>query len=74
MVHLSGTFLTKVFEGPYSQFDTWIKEMKEYVKKVKGDQVDNVDDYANWYQYYTTCPKCAKKYGKNYTVLFVKVA
>mmetsp|Transcript_12890 Transcript_12890/g.24787 ORF Transcript_12890/g.24787 Transcript_12890/m.24787 type:complete len:184 (+) Transcript_12890:107-658(+) len=74
MVHLSGTFLTKVFEGPYSQFDTWIKEMKEYVKKIKGDQVDNVDDYANWYQYYTTCPKCAKKYGKNYTVLFVKVA
>jgi hypothetical protein len=25
------------------------------------------------YCYYTTCPKCAKKYGKNYVVLLAKV-
>jgi hypothetical protein len=23
---------------------------------------------------YTTCPKCAKAYGKNYVVLFAKVS
>ena len=23
--------------------------------------------------YYTTCPKCAKAYGKNYVVLFAQV-
>jgi hypothetical protein len=75
MVHLSGTFLTKVFEGPYSEFAMWIDEMKAHVKNVKGDDVvDMLDDCSNWYAYYATCPKCAKKYGKNYTVLFVKVA
>ena len=25
------------------------------------------------YFFYTTCPKCAKVYGKNYVVLFAKV-
>jgi hypothetical protein len=25
------------------------------------------------YFYYTTCPKCAKLYGKNYTVIFAKI-
>jgi hypothetical protein len=72
MLHLSGTFLTKVFEGPYSKFDSWTKEMEAYVKKAKGDD-GNVSDCTKWYAYYPTCPKCAKKYGKNYVVLFVKV-
>jgi hypothetical protein len=73
MVSMSGTFLTKVFEGPYKDFDKWIKEMKTYVKKEKGQDF-NVDSSELWYAYYMTCPRCAKKYGKNYTVLFVKVA
>jgi hypothetical protein len=25
------------------------------------------------YFFYTTCPKCAKKYGKNYVVIFAQV-
>lgn len=25
------------------------------------------------YFFYTTCPKCAKKHGKNYVVLFAQV-
>lgn len=71
VVKVSGTFLTKVFEGPYSNFGTWIKEMKEYVLKEKGEgfKFENCEMYCN----YATCPKCAKKYGKCYTVLFVKV-
>ena len=24
---------------------------------------------GKWYMWYTTCPKCAKKYGKNYVVI-----
>lgn len=71
MVRMSGTFLTKVFEGPYKDFDKWMKEMKAYVKKEKGPDFDA--DSCEWYCYYMTCPRCAKKYGKNYTVLFVKV-
>ncbi len=25
------------------------------------------------FNYYTTCPKCAKKYGKNYVVILAQV-
>jgi len=32
MATLSGTFLTKVFEGPYKNAGLWAKEMVEYVK------------------------------------------
>jgi len=65
-VKLSGTFLTRVFEGPYKNMKKWIKEMEEYVKAEK-------QELKGMYFYYTTCPKCAKKYGKNYTVLFAEI-
>ena len=61
MVHLSGDFLTKVFEGPYKDAPKMEKEMEEFVKS-KGKNVKKT------YFFYTTCPKCAKFYGKNYMV------
>lgn len=66
MVRLSGNFLAKVFEGPYRQFPVWIEEMNRYVIS-KGKQIGHL------YFLYTTCPKCAKIYGKNYVVLFTRV-
>lgn len=66
MATISGTFLSKVFEGPYKNMGTWIKQMKEYVAG-KGRELKKM------YFYYTTCPKCAKKYGKNYVVLLAQV-
>lgn len=66
-VTLSGTYLTKVFEGPYKDAPNWYREMTNYVKG-KGKEVKKI------YSYYTTCPKCAKKYGKNYVVLFAEVS
>ncbi|MCY2988872.1 MAG: hypothetical protein NTY19_13535 [Planctomycetota bacterium] len=63
---LSGIFLTKVFEGPYKQIPTWIREMTSYVRS-KGKEVKRL------YLLYRTCPKCAKKYGKNYVVLLAQV-
>ena len=66
MVEISGTFLTKVFEGPYKDAGKWYKQMDEFVK-AKGKDCKKI------YAYYTTCPKCAKTYGKNYTVLVAKV-
>jgi hypothetical protein len=66
MERISGTFLTKVFEGPYKNAGKWVKEMKAYVKS-KGREIEKM------YFFYTTCPKCAKVYGKNYTVLLAKV-
>lgn len=65
-VKVTGTFLTKVFEGPYKNMKEWIKEMEEYVKLEK-------QQLKHMYFYYTTCPKCAKKYGKNYVVLFAEI-
>ena len=61
MVHLSGDFLTKVFEGPYKDAPKMEKEMEEFVKS-KGKNVKKT------YFFYTSCPKCAKFYGKNYMV------
>lgn len=63
---ITGTFLTKVFEGPYQNAGKWAKEMTDYVKG-KGKEIKKL------YFSYTTCPKCAKAYGKNYVVLLAKI-
>ncbi len=66
MVRLSGAFLTKVFEGPFSEAKNWVRQAEEYVKS-RGKIMKKL------YFFYTTCPKCAKHYGKNYVVAFVEV-
>jgi hypothetical protein len=66
MARISGVFLTKVFEGPYKNIRTWIKQMQDYVS-AKGRSIKKL------YFFYTTCPKCAKVYGKNYVVLLAQV-
>jgi len=65
-VKISGTFLTKVFEGPYKDAGKWYKEMQDYVKS-KGKTAKKI------YFYYTICPKCAKKYEVNYVILFAEI-
>ncbi len=67
MASLSGTFMSKVFEGSYGQVRRWCDEMHEHVE-AQGKEVKKM------YFYYTTCPKCAKVYGKNYIVLLAQVA
>ncbi len=66
MVELSGDFLTRVFEGPYGNAPKWAKEMAAYANE-KGMHVEKT------YFFYTTCPKCAKVYGKNYVVAVSEV-
>ena len=65
-VRLSGTYITKVFEGEFKEAGKWIKEMENFVKE-KGKTQKKL------YFFYTTCPKCAKHYGKNYVVGFAEV-
>jgi len=65
-VKLSGTYLTKVFDGPYNDVPKWMREMVPYIA-AKGKSA------KRWFFYYTTCPKCAKKYGHNYVVAFAEV-
>lgn len=66
MKKMSGTFMSKVFEGPYKDAGKWAKDMEKYVMS-KGKDPKKI------YFFYTTCPKCAEYYGKNYTVLLAKI-
>jgi hypothetical protein len=63
---LSGKFYSKVYEGPFRDTEKWCKDF-ESIAKTKGFTI------KKWYMWYTTCPKCAKKYGKNYVVIVGKV-
>lgn len=65
-VRLSGTFMSRVFDGPYNAVPKWFKEMEGYAQS-KGKKA------IKQYFYYTACPKCAKKYGHNYVVAFAQV-
>jgi len=65
-VTISGKFLSKVYEGPYQDTGKWCRDFEKYAKK-KGLSI------KKWYMWYTTCPSCAKHYGKNYVVIIAKV-
>lgn len=64
---LSGTFLTKIFEGPYRDVRKWMSAMEEYVHG-QGEEIEKI------YFFYATCPKCARRLGKNQVVLFAKLS
>jgi len=66
MEKISGTFLAKVFEGPYQDMGKWIEAMQKHVK-------ENGKEMKKMYFFYTTCPRCAKAYGKNYVVILARV-
>jgi len=59
---ISGKFYSKAYEGSFSDTGKWSKDFENSAKE-KGLSL------KKWYMWYTTCPKCAKKYGKNYVVL-----
>ncbi|MCX6232898.1 MAG: hypothetical protein NTZ33_15320 [Bacteroidetes bacterium] len=65
-VSISGKFLSKVYEGDFKNTEKWMKDFESYTKK-------NNYKLEKWYMWYTTCPKCAKKYGKNYVVIIGKL-
>lgn len=65
-VKLSGSYMSKVFEGPYKDTRIWCRKMAEWVKS-QGKEI------KKHLMYYTTCPKCAKHYGKNYVVYIAQV-
>jgi len=65
-VTLSGKFLSKVYEGPFKDTGKWCKDFEGYAKS-------NGHTIKKMYMWYTTCPKCAKKYGKNYVVVMSEI-
>ena len=60
--NLSGTFYSRVYEGSFKDSKLWCKDFAEVAAEKKLA-------VGKWYMWYTTCPKCAKKYGKNYVVI-----
>jgi hypothetical protein len=68
-VKISGTFISKVYDGPYNAIPKFVKDMNAYLEK-KGKKVPKNDEY---YIHYAYCPKCEKKYGHHYMILFAKV-
>lgn len=63
---LSGTYYSKVYEGPFGDTEKWCKDYEKQVLEM-GYKI------KKWFMWYTTCPKCAKKYGKNYVVIVGQV-
>ena len=66
MTTLSGTFLTKVFEGPYTEMGRWAEQMNDFVE-AKERRLEKL------YFGYVMCPACAKAAGKNFVVAVAKV-
>jgi hypothetical protein len=60
MVRLTGDYKTKVFEGPFKNIGKWCAELR--AGRNSSQQAPET------FFFYTTCPKCAKFYGKNYVV------
>jgi len=64
---MSGRFLSRVFEGRYRDAPAWAREMKAWAREA-GEVIDKM------LFYYATCPKCAKRLGKNQVVLLARIA
>jgi len=65
-INLTGTFISKVFDGPFNHVPKYLKEFQGYLEQINKTA-------KKYYFYYTTCPKCAKKYGHNYIVAFAEI-
>jgi hypothetical protein len=59
---LSGKFYSKVYEGPFQETGKWCKDFEAIIKSKELSII-------KLFMWYTTCPKCAKKYGKNYVAI-----
>lgn len=73
-VTLSGKFLSKVYEGDFKDTAKWGEDFKKFAAE-KGYKTKFLpgSKQGKWFMWYTTCPKCAKKYGKNYVVTIAEI-
>ena len=63
---ISGKFLSKVYEGNFKETGKWCMNFENFA-------ISKSLEIEKMYMWYTTCPKCAKKYGKNYVVILGKI-
>ncbi|HRZ29269.1 MAG TPA: hypothetical protein P5052_00415 [Candidatus Paceibacterota bacterium] len=65
-VTISGTFMSKVFDGGYNDVPKHIKQMDQYLNTINKKA-------KKYYIHYAYCPKCAKKFGHNYMIFFAEI-
>lgn len=65
-VRLSGTYMSKVFDGPYSHVPKFMALMDGHLASIKMKA-------KKYYFHFAYCPKCSKKYGHNYIVAIAEV-
>ena len=65
-VTFSGKFFAKVYEGPFRDSGKWRSDFEAILKLKEFN-------FGKIYIWYTTCPKCSKKYGKNYVVFLAQI-
>jgi hypothetical protein len=63
---ISGNFVSRVFDGGYNSIPKFVKIMDEYLAETGKKAKD-------YYIHYAYCPSCAKKFGRNYMILFAKL-
>ncbi len=66
MCTIDGRFLSKVYEGPFRDTKKWCEDFAAFAKR-EGVETDKM------FMWYTTCPKCAKKRGKNYVAIVARI-
>jgi hypothetical protein len=66
-VLLSGTFFSKVFDGPYRETPQWIARTNEALS-ARGQRA------IRHYVRYAYCPRCMRKYGRNPGVVLAQLA
>jgi hypothetical protein len=65
-VQLSGTYFTKVFDGPYSMVPQYINEMD--ILLAQKDMLAK-----KYYFYEAACPLCDRRYAVNNIVVFAQI-
>jgi len=68
-VKIPGKIIARVYDGPYNAVPKFIKDMNIYLE-TEGKKIPKDDEY---YIHYAYCPKCAKKYGHQYMILFARI-
>ncbi len=66
MCTLDGRYFSKVYEGPFSDTKKWCDDFAACAER-QGLKTDKM------FMWYTTCPKCAKKRGKNYVAIVARI-
>jgi hypothetical protein len=65
-ITLSGKYYCKTYEGHFKDTGKWCNDYVN-IAKSKGFKI------IKMFMWYTTCPKCAKKYGKNYVAIISQI-